>query len=97
MAKRKRRGQGLGAMTDAGRRCPREGTRVEFSTTPAGRMLYGSYAPPSGARGSVTSIPLGGRRATCMPGPGGGLVYVRWDEHSTCGVSPRDLTKLKKR
>lgn len=89
----KRRRRGLGAIPL--RPCPREGTRVVFSTTPAARMLY-SGAPDNGTQGSVVSIPLGGRRATCMGGPGGGLVYVRFDDGNTMGVSSYHLDRVRR-
>jgi hypothetical protein len=72
---------------------PREGTRVRFVANPASLMLY-TRPPRIGSTGLVTSVPLGGgRRSTYMPGPGGGLVYVRWDDGSTMGVSSNDLVK----
>ena len=63
-------------------------------------MLYSDYPDPPrhGERGTVTSIPLGGRRvATCMKGPGGGLVYVDWDDVGTMGVSSFDLDRVSGR
>lgn len=79
-------------------KCPREGTKVVFQPNPASLMMYsGSYGlPPVGATGTVTTVPLPGGRKTCMPGPGGGLVYVRWDDGSTFGVAPRDIAKAGK-
>jgi hypothetical protein len=76
----------------------REGARVVFTPNPASYALY-SHAPDVGARGTVTSVPLGGRRATHLAGPGGGLIYVAWDDGSFQGVSSIDLTlasKIKK-
>ncbi len=43
--------------------------------------------------GEVVALPVGSRRVTYMPGPGGGLVYVQWDRGALVqGVSPKDLT-----
>jgi hypothetical protein len=68
------------------------GLRVVFRPNPVSRVLYGSAVPASGTRGSVTSIPTAGGIRTWIHGPGGGLVYVRWDhDGSVCGVSPHDL------
>lgn len=71
------------------------GTRVVFAPFPASHLLY-SRAPHYGAAGSVVKVPLGGRSATFLFGPGGGLLYVRWDgdlrrRAFTMGVSPWDL------
>lgn len=78
-------------------RCPKEGTRVRFNPTPVSRALYSrAYClPKTGASGVVTSIPTGRGRRTCMPGPGGGLVYVAWDGGCTVGVSSYDVEKVK--
>jgi len=73
----------------------REGQRAIFVPNPASLGLY-SNPPPIGATGSVTTVPLGGgRRSTYMKGPGGGLVYVKWDGHGTMGVSSFDLDVLR--
>jgi len=86
-----RRRRGLGAAS----RCPMEGTRVRFQPNPASYALY-SRAPKPGTYGRVTTVPLGGgRRATCMRGPGGGLVYVRWEGSDTMGVSMNDIVKVR--
>ena len=72
----------------------REGARVEFRPTPASLMLYSS-PPRRNARGTVTTVPFpGGQRRTSLPGPGGGLVYVKWDDGSFQGVSPIDLFRI---
>lgn len=71
----------------------REGTRVQFRPTPASLALYSS-PPAVGATGAVTSVPVGGgKRRTSLPGPGGGLVYVKWDDGSFQGVSSIDLVR----
>lgn len=77
-------------------RCPREGLRVQYNPSPASHVLYSDYPDPPrhGERGTVVSIPLGGRRATCMRGPGGGLVYVDWDRGGTFGVSSIDIDRV---
>lgn len=63
-----------------------------------GRERSWHGAPRQGERGNVVSLPVGGgRRATCMKGPGGGLVYVAWDAGSTMGVSSRDIDRVTKR
>ena len=74
----------------------KEGTRVIFTPNPASYALY-SHAPTPGTRGTVTSVPLGGRhRATHLAGPGGGLIYVAWDDGSFQGVSKLDLSRAPK-
>lgn len=80
-------------------KCPREGQRVKFIPNPASLALYSrTYGtPPEGTTGSVTSIPVGSRKSTCMPGPGGGLVYVEWDNWGVLGVSSHDIEFTKKR
>ena len=80
----------LGAIN--AQRCPREGLRVRFNPNPVSLLMY-SRPPRRGATGSVTTVPLPGGRRTCMKGPGGGLVYVKWDDGSFQGVSPIDLDK----
>lgn len=72
----------------------RAGTRVEFRPTPASLMLYSS-PPAVGARGYVTTVFLGGKRRTSISGPGGGLVYVDWDDDSFQGVSSIDLFEVR--
>jgi hypothetical protein len=82
---------GEGPETNPSHRQFREGVRVIFAPTPASMMLY-SDPPAIGATGVVTSVPLGGgRRASFLAGPGGGLVYVDWDLYPVQGVSPNDL------
>lgn len=72
----------------------RKGTRVQFKPTPASHVLYSS-PPPVGAKGHVTTTHFGGGiERTSLPGPGGGLVYVQWDDGSFQGVSPLDLVEL---
>jgi len=61
-----------------------------FIPNPASLTLYSHGAP--GTRGTVTSIPTADGMRTFLLGPGGGLVYVRWDhDFSICGVSAYDL------
>jgi hypothetical protein len=95
--KRRRRRRKLGEVSIA-RACPREGLRVEFNPSAASHVLYRDYPnlPKRGERGTVTSISLGHRRATCMRGPGGGLVYVDWDGGGTAGVSSFDIDRVKR-
>jgi hypothetical protein len=77
------------------KRCPREGLRVRFVPNPVSFLLYRS-PPPRGMTGVVTSVPLPGGRKTCMPGPGGGLVYVKWADGDFQGVSPIDLERIRR-
>jgi hypothetical protein len=79
-------------------RCPREGTRLMFNTNPASRMLYSDNyrLPPAGTIGTVTAVAIGIGKRTCMPGPGGGLIYVDWGEYGIMGVAPRDVTLVSK-
>lgn len=72
----------------------RPGTRVRFAPTPVSLALY-SRAPTQGATGRVTTVPLGGSRRSYLAGPGGGLVYVAWDDGSFQGVSPNDLERVR--
>jgi len=74
----------------------RRGTRVRFGPSPASLVLY-SDPPRVGSQGTVTAIPVGSRSVTYLPGPGGGLVYVDWDDHGVAGVSPRDLWYVRER
>jgi len=74
-------------------RCPRSGTRVRFDADPAAiASLYDTqysrqFPPPrNGEEGKVTSLPFAGKARTCIPGPGGGLVYVNWERSGTQGV-----------
>ena len=68
------------------------GLRVVFSPNPASRALYSYRVPDPGARGTVTAAWTAGGLRTYLVGPGGGLVYVRWDgDGLVCGVSMRDL------
>lgn len=72
----------------------REGTRVRFMPTPASYALYSS-PPTRRAEGVVSRVSFGGSSRTSLPGPGGGLVYVKWDDGSFQGVSPIDLVKVE--
>lgn len=94
MARKRKRNRQFGAISIK-TRCPREGMRVVFNPNPVSRMLYSSgyRLPPKGAVGRVMSMPLGRGRATCMRGPGGGLVYVDWGKHGTMGIASYDLDK----
>lgn len=68
----------------------RPGMRVKFSPSPASLALYRD-PPTPGATGTVTTIPFPGGRRFSLPGPGGGLVYIDWDDGYMMGVSPIDL------
>ena len=74
-------------------RCPREGTRVRFAGTPAAVAFYQgapypmNRSPKPGEGGSITSLPGPFGKTTCLAfGPGGGMVYVDWDQAGTIGV-----------
>jgi len=71
---------------------PKPGAKVKFAANPAALMLYSRH-PKVGETGTVTTIPLGGGRSHYMAGPGGGMLYVDWDQSGTMGVSPRDVVK----
>jgi len=70
----------------------RQGTRVRFNPSPGSLVLY-THHPEPGEEGSVTTMPGFGKR-TYLPGPGGGLLYVKWDQAGTIGVSPKDVDKV---
>jgi hypothetical protein len=68
------------------------GLRVVFNPNPASRALYSYRVPCPGTRGTVTTTRTAWGQRTYLVGPGGGLVYVRWDgDGLVCGVSMRDL------
>ena len=48
--------------------------------------------PRHGAGGSLVPVP-GYAPRTHLPGPAGGLLYVRFDDGNTRGISPLDLTR----
>lgn len=75
--------------------CPREGIRVCLRATPAALALYGKGGPRDGECGTVRKVPVGFGRRTCMPGPGGGLVYVDWDRARFEGVFRQHLVAEK--
>jgi len=74
---------------------PRVGTRVVYQPNPISHTLY-TKPPRIGERGTVTTVALPGGRGRYIPGPGGGLLYVKWDRHGTMGVSPRDVKRVGK-
>jgi len=67
------------------------GLRVVFRPNPAACAVYGPEAPESGACGTVTPTDTPAGHRTFLPGPRGGVVFVRWDDGRLFGVSPRDL------
>lgn len=73
----------------------RLGTRVRFDPNPASHMLYSERygLPERGEEGTVTYMP-GFKPRTYFPGPGGGLLYVEWDQAGVLGVSPHDVEKV---
>jgi hypothetical protein len=69
-----------------------QGLRVIFSPNPVSRVMYSYPVPESGAHGTVTAARTPGGLRTYVEGPGGGLVYVRWDADGfVWGISLRDL------
>jgi len=83
--------KGLGAVSPR----TRKGARVTFNAHPGSLVLYSQH-PELGEQGTVTTMPGFGKR-TYLPGPGGGLLYVDWDQAGTIGVSPNDVDKASKR
>lgn len=74
----------------APRGTPRVGTRVAYFPNPASHALY-SNPPRIGEAGTVTTVAGPRGQMSYMPGPGGGLVYVDWDEAGVMGIAPQDL------
>ena len=70
----------------------RLGTRVRF----VGHSFAYTSPPAKGEEGNVTYMP-GYKPRTYLPGPGGGLLYVKWDRIGVMGVSPNDLEKVSGR
>jgi hypothetical protein len=65
-----------------------------FKPSKTSRLFYtGGNDPRPGEEGTVSTVSLGRCRSHHMPGPGGGLVYVDWDESKFSGVFLRDLEK----
>ncbi|MFQ5339957.1 MAG: hypothetical protein ACE5F6_00265 [Anaerolineae bacterium] len=88
---RQPRGSGLSALEGRATLRTPVGTRVRFVPNPASFQLY-TRPPARGEEGEVTTTMFpGGRRRSAMPGPGGGLLYVRWDRVGVQGVSPVDV------
>ena len=82
-----------GIKTDK-RTIPRPGVKVRFEPTAASLALYSKH-PPVGDVGRVVQIPVGRRKAHYLPGPGGGLLYVRWEKlGGALGVSLLDVERL---
>jgi hypothetical protein len=68
------------------------GLRVVFSPDPLSLALYSYRVPEAGTRGTVATAHTAGGLRTYFDGPGGGLVFVKWDADSlVCAVSMRDL------
>jgi hypothetical protein len=72
------------------------GTRVRFAPNPASLALY-SHPPERGEEGEVMLMNLGGRRSSFMKGPGGGLLYVKWERTGPQGVAPQDVEVLRRK
>lgn len=80
--------------------CPREGTRFRFVPNATSYSMYSvehrHLLPRSGTIGKAVKMNLGSRtRQTCLPGPGGGLIYVQFPS-GTIGVSKYDLQAVAK-
>jgi len=75
------------------KRPPREGTRVRFDPNPVSRMMYSYRTPEPGEEGTVTTVAGPRGPMSSMRGPGGGLVYVEWDDTGFVGVSLLDIVK----
>lgn len=71
------------------KRCPKAGLRVCFRSS---GIPYRD-SPSPGECGTVDKIMLPGGKATCLSGPRGGLVYVRWDRVRFQGVFRSDLVR----
>jgi len=69
------------------------GTRVSVKANPASRMLYSTDLPVDGTEGETVAILTPFGKSTFMPGPGGGMIYVQFDNGTFLGVSPRDLIR----
>lgn len=96
MARRRRRRSRKSFGSISIKTCPREGTRVQFNPHPVSRRLYSRPIPYAGEVGTIVTVPIPGGRKTCMRGPGGGLVYVKWPSIGTMGVSSIDLDKVRR-
>lgn len=79
----------LNTRTESVSKGTRKGARVRFT----GLRAFYSHSPAVGEEGTVGTMPGFGSR-TYLPGPGGGLLYVNWDESGMIGVSPNDLEKV---
>jgi len=75
---------------------PRVGTRVVFDPYVVSMAMYPHKEkfPRRGEEGTVTTVPLPGGKSHYLLGPGGGLLYVKWDKAGTMGVAPRDVKKV---
>lgn len=68
------------------------GLRVVFDPAAGSQDQYAHPVPDVGAHGTIAAerTPQGPR--TYLDGPGGGLVFVRWDaDGRVCAVTLRDL------
>jgi hypothetical protein len=82
--------RGLGALEGRATLRTPVGTRVRFVPNPASFQMY-SRPPENGEEGTVTTVAHVGGHRSFMMGPGGGLLYVKWDRTGHQGVSPRDI------
>jgi hypothetical protein len=77
---------------------PKVGSRVKFQPNPMSYAMYSSdhrkMLPRKGGVGTVTTVQIPGGKKHYMPGPGGGLLYVKWDDGGVCGVAPQDIVKV---
>lgn len=77
------------------KKCPPQGKRVCFRANAVARALYSEGAPADGECGTVIPVAVPGGKRTCLPGPRGGLVYVRFDRRGITGVFRPDLVDAK--
>jgi len=75
------------------KRPPRVGTRVVFDPTPGAMQFYSPTHVRPGLLGTVTTVAGPGGQMKHMPGPRGGLVYVKWDNGAFEGVFLPDIAK----
>jgi len=96
MSLRKRNYLGEGKRPPKG--TPKPGTRVVFDPNVVSMAMYPhkSKLPRRGEEGVVTTVSLPGGRSYYLPGPMGGLLYVKWDKAGTMGVSPHDVKKASR-
>ena len=63
-----------------------------YAPNPVSHLMY-TDPPPVGDVGVVVAMP-GFPERHYLPGPGGGLLYVRWATCGTRGVAPQDVERV---